>query len=316
MKSLQIIAIFFISLALTACDESMFAPSVVTIEISSGGINGRGKPPQLHITAPETQKICRRGGFPTLEDYNLNPPETLEGSNDTDRENTANGNADATDASTGTAGDTQDQGNSTSTDINPANLNITTSVSGNWFQIGLNIFHSKPDHWLWIKTVEFYFGNSRTPKPISESYCGGTGLGALYIIPPPHSVANNQATIPSNLLYEPNRPAHLNNLTIYVDGVPLPETPGTGSAGQRASSPQGGGDQGSSGGSSGGEGQGGSAGSSSSAGVLPEISRRRIVTPVVVRFKLIGVWTDKDQNQIAEYESVVKTFRIRPRFIN
>ncbi len=90
----------------------------------------------------------------------------------------------------------------------------TISVSPNWFSMGLNIANSSKDYSLIIKKLVFIISDQleneilNGKKEINSGYCG---TDPLYTV------------LPSiKLPYEPSRRNYVNNLTLFVDDVPIP----------------------------------------------------------------------------------------------
>ena len=152
--------------------------------------------------------ICRRGQFDPdrygFEDANVAQQTNANQANNTT--NTANTTGQA--AATGA--------NQTA---NPLEQVTTTSVSQNWFELGLHLSNRSSEYFLVVDKVIFVMSaqwgseilNGR--KEISSSYCG---TDHLYIVPPGH-----------RMRYEPDVKNHINNLTLFVDGVPVPSGPPT-----------------------------------------------------------------------------------------
>ena len=153
--------------------------------------------------------ICRRG-FPLEERYDLDLDELLD--------------EDLPPTSTETETETETE--TTETD-NKRQDNVLTTVGDNWFKVGFN-FQNKSEHHLIIDQIIFYmkaiFGTEPLTSTIeiNTTYCGSNSefipTEALYIIPPtgPDETGYNYNDIGKN---------SINNLTIFISGVPLPTAP-------------------------------------------------------------------------------------------
>ena len=149
--------------------------------------------------------ICRRG-FPVEERYDLD----LDELND--------------DPKTDLETETETETKTTETD-NKRQDNVLTTVGDNWFKVGFN-FQNKSEHHLIIDQITFYMEASYGTEPligtieVNTSYCGSNSefipTSALYIIPPTGNEGYN---------YNENLKNGINNLTIFVSGVPLPTAP-------------------------------------------------------------------------------------------
>ncbi len=204
---------------ITGCGLQQQAPSAISSESLSAGIqieigpqvNGQYVPPQIFLGAPTTtsQSICRRG-LPSDKAYGLDPEEIIDDSDtsSTESDNTTETESDNT---TETTNDSDQQ-----VDRNQFG---TTTVGDNWFRAGLQ-FANSTDYFFVITEVTFEisanWGTERlssSPITIDSGYCGGMD-GFLYIVPP-------KVRLP----YQPNRRNDLNNLTLFVAGVPIPTSP-------------------------------------------------------------------------------------------
>ncbi len=93
---------------------------------------------------------------------------------------------------------------------------IPVNVASNWFSMGLNIANRSEKYLLVIEQLVFVMSAQwgtevlRGRKEISSGYCE---TDPLYIIPY------------GRIKYEPSRKNHPNNLTLFVDGVPVPTGP-------------------------------------------------------------------------------------------
>jgi hypothetical protein len=163
-----------------------------------------GERPLVFVTNGGT-KICRRG-LPDESVYGLAPDEVKAAEND---EATTGGEAGDTTAQQQSGVDT-----------------LTTDVGDNWFQMGLLIVNKSKSYFLVIEQLMFFisanYGSDLLTHraTISSGYCG---TDPLYIIPPTRKDAKPGAYAGDR--YQPARKKYINNLTLYISDIPIPEGP-------------------------------------------------------------------------------------------
>lgn len=199
-KRFLFVLFFVFSFLITnSCNLGTTASNSISSNTVDVFIAPNGKDPEVIVTEGGT-KICRRG-FPDADVYGLDPIET----------------ADETEA------DSEE-------DQQPETLRtrvITVDVDENWFQMGLIIVNKSRDHFLIVEQLTFVISapwgdellTGRTD--ISSGYCQ---TDPLYIVPPTPKNAKNQF---SGNKYEPFKKDAVNNLTLFISGVPVPEGPPT-----------------------------------------------------------------------------------------
>ncbi len=243
--ALVIFATLFFGLG--ACNQNQAGKrgsdsQLVDIRISSGG-EALGGRPLVYLHEGGT-KICRRG-LPDPKVYGLTHKNC--GIEEEEEEETA--------SDTGTTTTTTDTETTTTTEEEEEDNEIPHTVGKNWFETGLFIVNKSTTEWLIIESISFTiygtWGNTalQGQKELSSGYCGTT---PLYKIPPsPKGSSANSTQVRRDLLYQPNQSDVLNNLKLYIDGVPIPTAPPEtrdaegGGGGEQARSP---GDQGTAGG--------------------------------------------------------------------
>lgn len=102
---------------------------------------------------------------------------------------------------------------------------ISVDVDENWFKTGLVIVNKSTDYYLIVDQIVFVmsapWGNERLTgrAEISSGYCQ---TDPLYIVPPtPKNVKDRFF----GYKYEPFQKYAVNNLTLFVSGVPVPDGP-------------------------------------------------------------------------------------------
>lgn len=202
-RYLVIFFLAFVGVFSTNCGLSSFsAPSsasnadvpnanLILVEIAPSG-----KKPEVFLSAHDG--VCRRG-MPDEDEYGLDPLEEEEGG----------------EAATTTT--TTEAGTSSATE-NEQDIITTVNVSENWFSLGLNLANQSKNYFLVIEQLVFVvtgqWGSQQLlsgRKEISSGYCE---TDPLYIIPPNVRIR-----------YEPSRKNWINNLTLFIDGVPIPTGP-------------------------------------------------------------------------------------------
>ncbi len=201
-----LIMVVLFLLTTSACNLSMTQqgsggePSENAVDVF---IEPDGRRPLVFVTQGGT-KICRRG-LPNESIYGLAPDET------TETEDTA------TTDGTSSAETPQQQ---------TRTQNITIEVGENWFEMGLLIVNKSKSYYLVIEQLMFsisanYGSELLTHREtISSGYCG---TDPLYIIPPTRKDAKEGSYAGDR--YQPFRKSYVNNLTLYVSGIPIPEGP-------------------------------------------------------------------------------------------
>ena len=201
---LFISSLTLIFLGLTSCEQTttrLDRDSGVVLENSLDVFVGpQGVKPLVFLQAGG-DKICRRG-FPEEFIYGL----------DTDETRLAEDNTETTDNQGG------------ETDTSDSEL-ITTSVSENWFEMGLIIVNKHRSYYAIIEQLVFSISAPWGGETLSErveipsNYCE---TSPLYIVPPTSGSRSNAF---SGNLYEPLKKNYVNNMTLYVSGVPIPTGP-------------------------------------------------------------------------------------------
>ena len=198
--SISIISIFFL-LITNACNlsntqqQSSADPTEDTVDIF---IEPAGAKPLVFLGEGGT-KICRRG-LPDESDYGLEPDEIQEEETTTE----------------GETGET----------TQPLQRFLTVDVGDNWFQMGLLIVNKSKNYYLVVEQLTFIisanWGNELLiQRPtLSSGYCSSS---PLYIIPP--TPKNAKAAAYAGDRYKPLKKNYINNLTLFVSGVPIPEGP-------------------------------------------------------------------------------------------
>ena len=277
---IKYINLFFISwvfLLTTSCgmfvnpsDDSNAAKAnsnLILVEIAP-----EGRQPEVFYNDHEA--ICRRG-MPNPNEYGLDRPETEE------------------EGEAAVGGEGADPGAQEERDVT-----TTVNVSSHWFSIGLQIANRSEEYFLVIEQLVFImsaqWGSELLTgrKEISSGYCG---TDPLYIIQPN-----------IRLRYEPSRKNYINNLTIFVDGVPFPtgpqisqQSPGAGGVNAGA---QPGGQQ-----PAGGQQPGGAAQQAPGVGALSQNDEYVPDTLPSYRVQLVlhGYFIDKTRKYIANFKKEV-----------
>ncbi len=214
--NLFILITLFLSLFFTnSCEIFEKATGGTTTNINIVPSPTRGDNTQIlsnRINLKGGEFICRRG-FPLEERYDLD----LDELNDDPPTSTETETDDETETETET---------NTAQNQNKRQDNVLTTVGDNWFKVGFN-FQNKSEHHLIIDQIIFYmkasYGTESLTKTIeiNTTYCGSNSefipTSALYIIPPTGAQAGYH--------YNENLKNGINNLTIFVSGVPLPTSP-------------------------------------------------------------------------------------------
>ena len=195
---------------------------LVDIRISSGGEALDGRP--LVYLHPGGDKVCRRG-LPDKRVYGL----THKNCGVSEEEEEAEEETSTTTGTTGTPTTTDTETTNTAAEEEEEDNEISVGVGANWFETGLFIVNKSQTEWLIIETLSFTiygtWGNAalQGQKEISSGYCG---TDPLYTIPPaPKGSSTTSTQVRRDLLYQPNQSGVLNNLKLYIDGVPIPTSP-------------------------------------------------------------------------------------------
>ena len=238
-----------------------------------------GARPLVFATTGGT-KICRRG-LPDEGVYGLEPDEV-----------TAAEEAETTTEDTGETASQQ-----------PTENTITTDVGDNWFQMGLLIVNKSKSYYLVVETLMFFisapYGSELLTRraTISSGYCG---TDPLYIIRPTPKDAKANAYAGDR--YQPAKKKYINNLTLYISDIPIPEGPPP----QREE-----------------EGE-----SSSLAGIranaqattqtAPRAPEEFVLTYLPnyrVQLLLNGYWIDRERNNVANFRKKI-SFSLSSQFLN
>ena len=164
-----------------------------------------GARPLVFATTGGT-KICRRG-LPDESIYGLEPDEIKEAEKEEGEEG---------EAATEETGSQQQSAVDT----------ITTEVGDNWFQMGLLIVNKSKSYYLVIEQLMFFISANYGSEllthraTLSSGYCS---TDPLYIIPPTRKDAKAGAYAGDR--YKPAKKNYINNLTLYVSDIPIPEGP-------------------------------------------------------------------------------------------
>ena len=231
----------WLSLVLGACDflqqqGSQSRNALVDILTSSaeGGEQAVGRNPLVFLKERKDPQICRRG-LPDPKTYKFKENCFNLGR---DEEESASGSGANTGQTTGSAGSQTNADNANSPTNNnqeeeDSTVNHTLSVGGNWFKMGLIIINKSKKEWLIIDNISFNISGrwgSETlqgEKDIASGYCG---TDPLYIIPPwpdNQSIPQAGGTTPIHFPFFPARAKRINNLILFIDGVPIPDGPPT-----------------------------------------------------------------------------------------
>lgn len=182
---------------LSSQQQGELSESTVEVFVEPNGIR-----PLVFATTGGT-KICRRG-LPDENIYGLEPDEVTA--------------AEEAETTTEDTGETASQQESIDT--------ITTDVGDNWFQMGLLIVNKSKSYYLVVETLMFFisapYGSDllTSRATISSGYCG---TDPLYIVPPTRKDAKPGAYAGDR--YQPAKKNYINNLTLYVGDIPIPEGP-------------------------------------------------------------------------------------------
>lgn len=203
--------LFLFLFILVACEDlpsrTSSRPETDNVDIF---IQPNGERPQISLGKGNTQ-ICRRGVIPadTIHGLEKNEIQTSNTPSPTPTNNSADPNTNS---------------NTNTNTIKPRPE--VTEVGENWFKMGLLIVNKRRDYWLVIEQLKFIitanWGNKllRTEQIISSGYCKSE---YLYIIAPTPAGQKNSFT---GNIYQPHRYStdntYINNLTLYVSGVPIP----------------------------------------------------------------------------------------------
>ena len=154
--------------------------------------------PEIFLTK-SLKKICRRGA-PDEKIYGLDPE-------------------------TETDDEQSQQGEQQSQQQNLQKVNTTVDVEENWFKMGLVIVNKSTEYYLVVDQLVFIISAEwgkdtlKATKQIGSGYCG---TDRLYTIRP---TPQGQTGRFSGDKYEPLKRDDPNNLTLFIDGVPIPEGP-------------------------------------------------------------------------------------------
>ena len=208
-----LITIFLCLFLTNSCDilervETLSGGTVSNINITPNPTEGGSQKLSRQINIKGGEFICRRG-FPLEERYDLD----LDELNDEPIDSTESSDSGATAAAASAENRRQD--------------NVLTTVADHWFKVGFN-FQNKTEFHLIIERITFRMEANYGTEPltgtieINTSYCGANSefipVSALYIIPPTGEKDEGYN-------YKENLKNGINNLTIFVSGVPLPTGP-------------------------------------------------------------------------------------------
>ena len=171
-----------------------------------------GYRPRVSAYSPISEVICRRG-HPLEKDFGFKPLE----------HELVNEQLQAT-----AAGGANTQASAGSREENLERF-VPHLPQPGWFRLGLEFANNSPYH-LIVSQLDFFVTATDKGRPLSqtvtigEGYCQGGGEGSsgyLYVIKPR-----------SKTSYQPHKRNYINNLQLYVEGLPLPA--GGGSSDQQA----------------------------------------------------------------------------------
>ncbi|MDE0118476.1 MAG: hypothetical protein OXM55_00515 [Bdellovibrionales bacterium] len=181
-----------------------------------------------------------------------------------------------------------------------SNQPIPTTVDENWFQIGLIIVNKHNSYYAVVKDLVFSFEakwGSETLRGRHEIQSGYCQSDPLYIIPP-----TPKGSKPGHYrgeLFKPDKANSLNNLILFVSGVPIPtdhpkqdEENGSGTLNNIRSTAQ-----------------------DSANQREPEEFFLTSLPVYTVQLHVIGYWIDKQRNRKAILRKRV-TFRLSSNFLN
>ena len=218
------------------------------------------------------EKICRKN-LPDDARYGLDPEEVREEDDDDEGENA---------------------------DANTSNQPITTEIDTNWFQIGLVIVNKHSSYYAIVKNLVFSISakwGSETLTGRTEIQSGYCGSDPLYIVPP--TPKGSKPGSYRGEKFEPEKADSLNNLILFVSGIPIPEDhpkqEEEGSPDDTLNNIR----------------------ATSQGGQNKEQREFFLNTlpPYKVKLHVIGYWTDKSRNRKAILRKTV-TFRLSSKFLN
>jgi len=175
---------------------------------------------------------------------------------------------------------------------------ITTDVGENWFKLGLLIVNKSTDYFLVVDHLTFAMSapwGDETLTGRDEVHSGYCQSDPLYIIPPTPKNITGRYT---GNKYEPHKRNYVNNLTLFVSGVPVPtEAPKVEEEGEendiltsiRATARE-------------------------YAAIPDEFVLYRLPA-YSVQLILIGYWIDRDRNTVANFRKSIR-FSLSSQFIN
>ena len=279
--SILIISTFLLLLT-SACDLS-FTQQKSGVDLSENTVDvfiqPNGAKPLIFLKEGGT-KICRRG-LPDEKIYGLDPEENTEQQTEE--------NAEQDPAAT----------------PQRTTYIISTDVKENWFQMGLLIVNKSNSYFLIIEQLKFVITarwGDKTLKnsvDISSGYCGSD---PLYIIPPTPTSESAKTPKYRGDPYQPFKKNHVNNLTLFVNGVPIPDEPPTrkkeGSGSDTLDETR--------------------ATQEAAETTAPNGSEEFILTylpPYKVRLIISGYWIDKSRNSVANFIKEIN-FSLASQFLN
>ena len=216
---------------LSACDflrtqGSTNRNNLVDILIfGEGGKQGEGKPPKVFLKGRKSQ-VCRRG-FPDPKVYYLDKENCFDlGKDEAGSESDSNTSSPTTGATE--PPQTPNPLTNNNPDSEESNQNFQTKdIGDNWFKIGLAFVNlSKEKEWLIIDHIDFEISGRWGSEPlkseatIDSSYC--ESQHPLYIIPPLENLTGRANAV---YVYEPAKSKYFNNLTLFIEGLKIPEGP-------------------------------------------------------------------------------------------
>lgn len=240
-------------------------------------IEPNGTKPLVFLGEGGTQ-ICRRG-FPDESIYGLAPDEIREQEEQTEGE--------------------ENNQSSTQT-VQNTSQSITRDVGENWFRMGLLIVNKSKTYYLVISDLQFHisapWGNELlfSNPSISSGYCGSH---PLYMIPPTRKDARPNSY--SGDRYIPLKKNYINNLTLFVEGVPIPEAPPV----QTREDTAGGSD---------------TRNNAQTQSTIPRAPEPFVITYLPtykVKLVLLGHWIDKNRQPVANFDKTIN-FSLSSQFLN
>lgn len=281
------IAFVFLLLITSACNLSVTQqgsgsdPSDDLVDVF---IEPNGTKPLVFLGRGGTQ-ICRRG-FPDESIYGLAPDETKEQTEQNE-------------------GEEDNQNTQTTQSTQSTSQSITMDVNENWFKMGLLIVNKSKTYYLVIEQLQFYvsapWGNEllSSTHSIPSGYCGSD---PLYIVPPTRKDARPNSY--SGDRYLPLKKNYINNLTLFVHGIDIPEAPPV----QAREDTAGGSDSQNN----------DNAQTNTQQSTIPRAPEPFVITylpPYKVRLILNGHWIDKNRQHVANFRKTIN-FSLSSQFLN